>query len=356
MHSVPHADRIDLDGRWRFQLLPAPDAEPAADVGRDRRPRLLDDAGLGRPPALHECGDALRGSAAARAGREPHRPLRAGGRRAGPLGGRRIVLHVGAAESVLIARVNGREVGISKDSHLAAEFDVTDVVAVGRNTISLTVVKWSDASYVEDQDQWWHGGITRSVFLYATSRVYLADVRAVPTLADEPRQRLARGAGRRSPSRACGRSRAGRVEARLEDLTGTLTAPVPHTGRFEGPRPSRHRRVLADRAIAGHAAHRGGARRASGRASTPISRRRTSARSRCGPTWPRSTRGPRRCRSSTPSRSSSARRPATVVEEVVAAGRVPTGGDRRAGPAHQRPAGLHPGGQPPRLRPRTQAA
>ena len=52
----------------------------------------------------------------------------------------------GAAESVLIARVNGREVGISKDSHLAAEFDVTDVVRPGANTISLSVVKWSDAT------------------------------------------------------------------------------------------------------------------------------------------------------------------------------------------------------------------
>jgi len=47
------------------------------------------------------------------------------------LAGRRVVLHVGAAESVLIAAVNGHEVGISKDSHLAAEFDVTPFVKAG---------------------------------------------------------------------------------------------------------------------------------------------------------------------------------------------------------------------------------
>ena len=46
-------------------------------------------------------------------------------------------------------------------------------------------MKWSDATYIEDQDQWWHGGITRSVFLYATGPVYLADIEAIAGLADD---------------------------------------------------------------------------------------------------------------------------------------------------------------------------
>ena len=95
------------------------------------------------------------------------------------LGGRRIVLHVGAAESVLIVAVNGDDIGVSKDSHLAAEFDVTGRRRPGPEHPALTVVKWSDATYVEDQDQWWHGGITRSVFLYATGPVHLADIGAI---------------------------------------------------------------------------------------------------------------------------------------------------------------------------------
>ena len=45
------------------------------------------------------------------------------------------------------------------------------------------MAKWSDANYVEDQDQWWHGGITRPVFLYATATVYLAEVGLTPSLA-----------------------------------------------------------------------------------------------------------------------------------------------------------------------------
>ena len=100
--------------------------------------------------------------------------------------GRRVVLHVGAAESVLIVSLNGAEVGVGKDSHLASEFDVTAASAAGReHACTLRVVKWSDATYVEDQDQWWHGGITRSVFLYATGHGlpgrHQGDRRASPT-------------------------------------------------------------------------------------------------------------------------------------------------------------------------------
>src|SRR5215468_6686549 len=90
--------------------------------------------------------------------------------------GRRIVLQVGAAESVLLVHLDGRPVGVSKDSHLAAEFDLTGVVRPGeRSVVRLTVVKWSDATHIEDQDHWWDGGITRSVLLYATDPLYLAD-------------------------------------------------------------------------------------------------------------------------------------------------------------------------------------
>ena len=99
--------------------------------------------------------------------------------------GRRIVLHIGAAESVAIVAVNDREVGIGKDTHLASEFEIGDVLVPGTNTLEVRVVKWSDASFIEDQDEWWLGGITRSVFLYATGRTYLADIKAIAGLADD---------------------------------------------------------------------------------------------------------------------------------------------------------------------------
>ncbi|MGW5362428.1 glycoside hydrolase family 2 TIM barrel-domain containing protein [Actinopolymorpha pittospori] len=88
----------------------------------------------------------------------------------------RVVLHIGGAISVSSIWVNGTPVGIGKDSRLPSEYDVTGVLRPGTNTLAVQVIQWSDASYVEDQDQWWQAGIHRSVHLYATPATYLADV------------------------------------------------------------------------------------------------------------------------------------------------------------------------------------
>jgi beta-galactosidase len=91
--------------------------------------------------------------------------------------GRRIVLHVGGAESVASVWINGAEVGVQKDSRLESEYDITELVRFDTpNLLAIMVVRWSDASYVEDQDQWWHAGLHRSVFVYSTPRTHLADV------------------------------------------------------------------------------------------------------------------------------------------------------------------------------------
>ena len=96
--------------------------------------------------------------------------------------GRRVVLHVGGAESVLYVWLNGQPVGMGKDSRLPQEFDLTPFLApAGPNTLALAVIKWSDASFVEDQDQWWMGGVFRDVFLHATAPTYIADVFAQAT-------------------------------------------------------------------------------------------------------------------------------------------------------------------------------
>jgi beta-galactosidase len=102
--------------------------------------------------------------------------------------GRRIVLHFGGAESVLYVYVNGQAVGLSKDSRLPSEFDITPLVVFGgNNVVSAVVVKWSDATFIEDQDQWWMGGLHREVFVYATAPVHLADVFAVSGLENDYR-------------------------------------------------------------------------------------------------------------------------------------------------------------------------
>ena len=94
--------------------------------------------------------------------------------------GRRIVLHVGGAETVLYVTVDGRPVGMGTDSRLAQEFDLTDRVRPGAGfDLALTVVRWGAATYLEDQDHWHHAGLHRSVLLYATPAVRIADLTVV---------------------------------------------------------------------------------------------------------------------------------------------------------------------------------
>jgi beta-galactosidase len=185
MHSVAHPERRSLDGPWRFQLLSRPGDSPGPDWGETEVPGLWTMAGTwdlphytnvqmpfpGKPPEIPENNPT--------GVYEREFEVPAG------WDGRRVVLHVGAAESVLIVELNGLEIGVGKDSHLASEFDLTGRLRPGSNTLRLTVVKWSDATFVEDQDQWWHGGISRSVFLYATGPVYLADVKVIAGLTDD---------------------------------------------------------------------------------------------------------------------------------------------------------------------------
>ncbi len=97
--------------------------------------------------------------------------------------GRRTVLRVGAAESVVVVLVDGQEVGLATDSRLPSEFDITDLVRPGRrSTVVLVVIKWSAQTWVEDQDQWWHGGLQRSVTLHSTAASHLEDAKLIPGL------------------------------------------------------------------------------------------------------------------------------------------------------------------------------
>jgi beta-galactosidase len=98
---------------------------------------------------------------------------------------RRVVLHVGAAESFLEAWCNGQRLGFSKDTRLPSEFDLTDSLRAGENLLAFKVIRYSDASFIEDQDQWWYGGIYRSVYLYSTDFAYIADLDARPKLSED---------------------------------------------------------------------------------------------------------------------------------------------------------------------------
>ncbi|MDR0623895.1 MAG: DUF4981 domain-containing protein [Treponema sp.] len=98
--------------------------------------------------------------------------------------GRRVVLHIGSAESCCMVYVNGRFAGAGKDTRLPQEYDVTPFLAdpsgPALNVLCLKVIRYSEASYIEDQDQWWFGGLHRSVFLYSTEDCYIRDIKALP--------------------------------------------------------------------------------------------------------------------------------------------------------------------------------
>ncbi|MDF1540471.1 MAG: glycoside hydrolase family 2 TIM barrel-domain containing protein, partial [Candidatus Thorarchaeota archaeon] len=91
--------------------------------------------------------------------------------------GRNIYLYFAGVKSAFNVWVNGLKVGYSQGSMTPAEFDITAYVA-GENTLTVEVYRWSDGSYLEDQDMWRLSGIYRDVFLYSTPKVCIRDIHA----------------------------------------------------------------------------------------------------------------------------------------------------------------------------------
>ncbi len=176
-----------LDGNWRFRLYEHPDQVPPTAVRSEEGEALSRSEGWmtvavpgnwtmqgtgdlphytnvqmpfdGPPPALPERNPT---GVHRRSFQVPRR-----------WSGRRIVLHLGGAESVHAVFVNGRFAGYGTDSRLASEYDVTDLVVTGRNDLAIVVIKYSAHSYVEDQDQWWMGGLHREVYVEARGATHI---------------------------------------------------------------------------------------------------------------------------------------------------------------------------------------
>ena len=233
-----------LDGRWRFRLVARPEDVPA-DVGdRGTDDSTWDEVDVPGCWTMQGVGDRPHYTNVQMpfAERPPTVPADDN-----PTGcyrrrfevpatwrGRRVVLHLGSAESAVAVIVNDRLVGISKDSRLAAEFDVTPFVRFGSgdNVVACVVVKWSDATHLEDQDHWWHGGLPREVFLRSTPAVHLADVKAIAGRTDD----LADGTLelRVEVGGVGGVPKGWRVDVDLETIDGT---PVPVDGDLGGEVP-----------------------------------------------------------------------------------------------------------------------
>ena len=98
---------------------------------------------------------------------------------------REVYLHFDGVYSAMYVWVNGRRVGYSQGANNDAEFNITRYVRPGRNTLAVEVYRWSDGSYLEDQDMFRLSGIHRDVYLYATPKVRLRDFRFDADLSDD---------------------------------------------------------------------------------------------------------------------------------------------------------------------------
>ena len=186
MLNIEHFEQISLDGTWRFQLLHSPTEKIGKRWATIPGPGLWT---MQEPSEVFFDKPIYTNTQMPFEHQPPYVPVE------NPTGvyerdfylpkswsGKRIVLQVGGYESVALVYINGQEIGLTKDSRLAAEFDVTQFVGNGNNVVRIDVTKWSDATFIEDQDQWWHGGITRSIKLYATNKVFIERFKSVAGL------------------------------------------------------------------------------------------------------------------------------------------------------------------------------
>ncbi|MCM1449261.1 MAG: DUF4981 domain-containing protein [Clostridiales bacterium] len=95
-----------------------------------------------------------------------------------------VFLHFNGVYSAMYVWVNGKKVGYSQGANNDARFDITRYVKPGKNTVSVEVYRWSDGSYLEDQDMFRLSGIHRDVYLVATPKVQLRDIVLTSTFSD----------------------------------------------------------------------------------------------------------------------------------------------------------------------------
>lgn len=89
--------------------------------------------------------------------------------------GRKIFLHFGSSTSGMYVWVNGKKVGYVQSTKNPAEFDITQYVHPGKNEVACEVYRWTDGSYLEDQDFWRLSGLERDVYLYSTADLRIED-------------------------------------------------------------------------------------------------------------------------------------------------------------------------------------
>lgn len=214
--------RISLNGEWRLHWSPTPAGAPAGferpdfdDAGwaRIEVPSNLEIKGYGTPiytnvtypfrkDAPRVTGEPDLGWTTS-AERNPVACYRRDFRVPAGWDGRRTFVVFNGVASAFRLWVNGKEVGYSEDSRTPAEFDITPYLNSGDNSLAVSVWRYSDGAYLEDQDFWRLSGIFRDVYLWSSAPLDVRDFELGASLSDDMRRGVLS------------------VTARTRDLSGT---------------------------------------------------------------------------------------------------------------------------------------
>ena len=176
-----------LNGKWKFNWVAKPDNRPAdfhrtdfevASWDEIEVPGTFELQGYGMPYYLaHSYPPSLRTRRVPNIDHEdnPVGSYRKSFKVPKSWEGREIFIHFGGVKSAFHIWVNGEKVGYSQGSMTPAEFNITSYLKKGTNHLAVQVYKWSDGSYLEDQDFWFFGGIYRDVFLYSKPKLFISD-------------------------------------------------------------------------------------------------------------------------------------------------------------------------------------
>ncbi|PAU94920.1 hypothetical protein CK503_05475 [Aliifodinibius salipaludis] len=178
-----------LDGEWKFKWSPNPKSRPATFYKNNSEVNNWDDIqvpapwqtqGYGQPIYLNEqypMESIMGGLFPPRVPRD-NNPVGSYKRTFTVPGGwedRQTFVHFGGVKSAFYLWVNGKKVGYSEGAMTPAEFNITPYLQEGENTLSVEVYRWSDGSWLEDQDMWRLSGIYRSVYLHSQPKVHFQD-------------------------------------------------------------------------------------------------------------------------------------------------------------------------------------
>ena len=197
--SFPQANRLSLDGTWRFLWVEHADQRPTDFFRMDYDaknwvdmpvPGVWELNGYGDPEYVN-VGFAWRGHFKNNPPEVPVKDNHVGSYRRtitipADWTDKQVIAHFGSVTSNIYLWVNGQYVGYAEDAKVAAEFDVTPYIHSGENLIAFQTFRWCDGSYHEDQDFWRLSGVGRSCYLYAQDKTeHIQDIRITPDLIND---------------------------------------------------------------------------------------------------------------------------------------------------------------------------